>query len=349
MICAKSHHTGVEGMPANSKPGRELFASVSTTSKNDILYHDGQALLLMSFNTRYELKESSTLRTISTPPPPPPPQIHTGGFRKCKQGDLCHNGHEGQQKLARMDAGRKAQIRGPDTCAAGIQQQGELPALQCKLHTTPAIPAFQLPEWTALVQSILGHFGNLVQSQMLLKCVWPMPGPPPPSPFPACAPTTLCGLQETSAGRYSHLRPGGLPKVCEDEGLDKLGDEDHGGPEAAANGLQQEGVAINDLQDPVGAADEAREAQRKHIVRREFLHHLGILHHAQLGQHRHCLHIHAERPHDLRSHHMLQYRPAPTRRWCMYHADFRQQSNSMHVQATRPHEAAAGSIVVEVI
>lgn len=49
--------------------------------------------------------------------------------------------------------------------------------------------------------------------------------------------------------------------------------------------LQKEGVAIDDLQNPVRTGDEAREAERKDIVRSEFLHHLSILHHAQLGQH----------------------------------------------------------------
>ena len=59
----------------------------------------------------------------------------------------------------------------------------------------------------------------------------------------------------------------------------------------------------SDLQDPVGAADKAREAQRKHVVRRELFDHLGLLHHAQLRQHRNSLHIHARGPHDLQTTH----------------------------------------------
>lgn len=38
-----------------------------------------------------------------------------------------------------------------------------------------------------------------------------------------------------------------------------------------------------DLEDPMSAADEAREAQGKHIVRCELLNNLSLLHHAQLG------------------------------------------------------------------
>ncbi len=64
------------------------------------------------------------------------------------------------------------------------------------------------------------------------------------------------------------------PKIGQDEGLDDLGEQDHGRPEARSNGLQKKGIAIDDLQDPVRAAHEAREAQRKHVVRRELLHHL---------------------------------------------------------------------------
>ena len=45
-------------------------------------------------------------------------------------------------------------------------------------------------------------------------------------------------------------------------------------PGSAGPHLQQEGVAIDQLQDPVRAGDEARQAQRKHVVRRELLHHL---------------------------------------------------------------------------
>ena len=39
--------------------------------------------------------------------------------------------------------------------------------------------------------------------------------------------------------------------------------------------LQEEGVPIHYLQDPVRAGDEARQAQRKHVVRCKLLHHLG--------------------------------------------------------------------------
>ena len=54
------------------------------------------------------------------------------------------------------------------------------------------------------------------------------------------------------------------------------------------------------LQDPVGAADKAGQAQREHVVRGELLDHFGALHHAQLRQHADCLQVHAQRPHYLR-------------------------------------------------
>ena len=47
-----------------------------------------------------------------------------------------------------------------------------------------------------------------------------------------------------------------------------------GSPRRAGRYLQQEGVAVDELQDPVRAGDEARQAQREHVVRRELLHHL---------------------------------------------------------------------------
>lgn len=53
------------------------------------------------------------------------------------------------------------------------------------------------------------------------------------------------------------------------------------------------------LEDPVSAADESGEPQGKHVVCSELLHHLGLLHHAQLGQHRDSLHVHTGCPHDL--------------------------------------------------
>jgi hypothetical protein len=56
---------------------------------------------------------------------------------------------------------------------------------------------------------------------------------------------------------------------------------------------------MSHLQHPVGAGHEAGEAEGEDVVRRELLHHLGVLHHAQLGEHRHRLQVHAQRPQDL--------------------------------------------------
>jgi hypothetical protein len=67
------------------------------------------------------------------------------------------------------------------------------------------------------------------------------------------------------------------PEVGQDEGLHDLREQHHGGPEARAHGLEQEGVAIQDLQDPVRAADEAGQAQCENVVRCELLDHLRTL------------------------------------------------------------------------
>ena len=52
------------------------------------------------------------------------------------------------------------------------------------------------------------------------------------------------------------------------------------------------------LQDPVRAREEAAEAEAEDVVRRKALHHFGLLHHAQLREHRHRLEVHAPRPPD---------------------------------------------------
>jgi hypothetical protein len=59
-------------------------------------------------------------------------------------------------------------------------------------------------------------------------------------------------------------------------------------------------AACAHLQDPVRAAEEARQPQAEDVVRREAFHDLAVLHHAQLRQHADRLQVHAHGPHDLR-------------------------------------------------
>jgi hypothetical protein len=49
----------------------------------------------------------------------------------------------------------------------------------------------------------------------------------------------------------------------------------------------------------VSTGEEAAEAQAEHVVRCEALHHLAVLHHAQLWKDAHCLEVHTHCPQDL--------------------------------------------------
>eukprot|EP00882_Tetradesmus_deserticola_P009621 GHRQ01010157.1.p1 GENE.GHRQ01010157.1~~GHRQ01010157.1.p1 ORF type:complete len:260 (-),score=48.85 GHRQ01010157.1:693-1472(-) len=88
-------------------------------------------------------------------------------------------------------------------------------------------------------------------------------------------------------------------EVRQDGRLHNLRQQHHHRPQAAAQRVEQVAVALQQLQDPMRAAEEAAEAQAEHVVCRETLDHLAVLHHAQLREHTDGLQVYTHRPQDL--------------------------------------------------